>query len=189
MKKLLIVILSTIFLSGCNRLDNHQPLTNSKIIIPEGSSISQTFIASRDNLNIVSICLRNPNRVNIPLSFSLLDNSQEVRHIDFSSGNIDGGDCTKFQFEPIENSANKQFVTTINTYPPEKDALIPLVITVEKNNDDLHYKTYYHQNLKEVINESISQVWPRIIADLGFFMFWVGATLYLLIRLFRSPSQ
>ncbi len=183
MKKIFLIFISALFLGGCNRLDNHQPLTSSVEKIPEGNSISQSFTSSRDNLNIVSICIRNPERGLIPLQFSLSENDREVRHIDFSSGNIDNEDCTKFQFSPILDSANHLYVARISSFPPDKDKLTPTVLTIEKYGDTLHYKTFYYQSLKEAVAESFSQFPPRIIADLGFFILWGAGLIFLLICL------
>lgn len=183
MKKMLFVMLSALFLGGCNRIDIHQPQTSTVTKLMEGDSVSQSFVAGRDNLNIVSICLRNFERALIPLNFSLLENNLQIRSIDFSSGNIDNEDCTRFQFSPVLGSAHHSYVAKISSTEPGKDKLIPAVFTVEKYEGDLHYKTFYSQPLKEVVIESLSQLPPRARSDWPFLGLWLLGLIYLLICL------
>lgn len=188
MKKIILILTTAFILSGCNRLDEHQPLTSGITKFSEGESISLPISPSRNNLNTVSICLRNPQRELIPLTFSLSEGDSPLRTIDFSSGNIDHEDCTKFKFEPIPDSQGKKYLVTVSSQPPSPDKLIPTVLTVEKYQGAIHYKTFYYQPLNEVINESISGFIARLNDDLVFTLFWSLFMLLLIIKLIKSPK-
>jgi hypothetical protein len=188
MKKIILVCLSTFILTGCNRLDIHQPRTSTVTQIQQGQSITQSFQSSRNNLNSVNICLRNPNRILIPLTFVLMQGEEVIRTLDFSSGNIDVEDCTRFKFVPVENSAGKTYIAVIKTYPPAEGVLSPPTISVEKYDTDLHYKTFFYQPLKEVVQESLGQFYKRLFQDKFFILLWGGAVIYLIVRLLKKSS-
>ncbi len=187
MKQIILICLSAFLLAGCNRLDLHQPRTATVSPIQQGQSVSQTFVASRNNLNSVNICLRNPNRILIPVTFLLMQDDVVVRTLDFSSGNIDAEDCARFKFAPVENSGGKTYIATIKTYSVA-DVISPPAIAVERYDADLHYKTFFYQPLREVVQESLSQFSARLFGDKIFISLWGGAVLYLLIRLLKKSS-
>lgn len=186
MKKILLVIAASFVLSGCNRLDEHQPLTSEIVKFSEGESISLPINPSRNNLNTVSVCLRNPQRELIPLTFAISEGQSILRTFDFSSGNIDNEDCTKFKFEPLSDSGGKSYKVTINSLPASKDKLVPTVLTVEKHEGVIHYKTFYYQPLGEVVSESLSLFVSRLGADPIFMIFWLIITTFLIIKLIKS---
>jgi hypothetical protein len=189
MKKILLIIVAGFFLSGCNRLDQHQPLTSQIIKFSEGESISEKIKATRNNLNTVSICIRNPQRELIPLTFTLTESTTQLRTLTFSSGNIENEDCTKFKFDPITDSQGKVYTTTIKSLPPSKDKLIPTVLTVEKHEDITHYKTFYYQSTSEVIRESLTQFYYRLFLDPWFMIFWAGLAIFIIVKIVRSKSE
>lgn len=188
MKKIAILLISSVFLAGCNRLDIHQPMTSTVTKFSEGEAIAQSFISSRANLNTVSICLRNIDRALIPMTFILSEQGTVVRTIDFSSGNIDNEDCTKFKFTPIPDSQGKSYVATISSLPPDKNKLLPAVLTIEKFGEDLHYKTFYYQPLSEVTLESLIQFYRRLSLDPFFILMYLAGMIYLIIRLLKTKS-
>ena len=192
MKKLFLVFLASIFLSGCNRLDFHQPLTTTSPPLTAGTTVSQTFRANHNNLNIVSICLRNHERIDMPLRFSLSEAGHEVRFIDFSSHNIDNTDCTRFQFAPLTDSGGRTFTASIIALPTQTPALIPLVVGVEKHGTDLHFKTHYYQSPIDAVKESWSQFVYRLTQDLAFlipYLLLLGGIIYLCGKKFPSRSS
>lgn len=174
-----------------NRLDNHQPLSTHNIYFAKIDSISQTFISHRANLNIVSICLRNPNRLLIPLRFELYDDDGGVvRSLDFTGGNIDNFDCTKFQFDPISSSKDKKYTAQIHSVidpllDPQEKAAVQSGIYVESHGGgdyiggnayingadsgyDLHFKTFYRQDIQTVFKESYMSFSYRVMQDRAF---------------------
>lgn len=189
-----------------HRLDAHQPRTSSTLTLLPGDTITQTFLSNYNNLDIVSICLRNQDRLLQPLTFTLSNQQGEIlRTIPISTGNIDNQDCTKFQFDPITNSADNTFSATITvatgssvaapgTQPitveaytgtdyPQGIALKNMVDT----NLDLHFKTFYSQAYSSVIAESLAQILPRFGRDWVFSIFWTLAVGYLIFRLIKRP--
>lgn len=204
MKKFVLLVISTLFLSGCNRLDNHQPLSSASLSFAKANIITQTFLSHRDNLNAVSICLKNPSRSPIPLHFALADDTNSIlRELNFTGGNIDNLDCTRFQFEPIPNSANRRYLASISlnldpTLDPKEEVLLRygLLIQAHGGGDyldgtasvdgietpyDLHFKTFYFQPLKEVVAESSRQFGHRLTQDPLFFLVFLsllGAVTY-----------
>lgn len=210
MKKILLVLISAFLLAGCNRLDNHQPMTSQKLLFKTTDIIGQTFISHRSNLNIVSICLRDPLGTPTPLKFTLLDSSNKViRSLNFNGANIENIDCTKFQFEPVAESKDQTYLVNIST---EIDSsLTPLEVASLKQGlyieaydgedykggeayvggivspHDLHFKTFYRQDLKSVFKESLSSFLTRLLDDPLFIIFFI-ILVVLVIRLYRKTT-
>ena len=202
MKKLALLIISALLLSGCNRLDNHQPLSSHPLSFTKVNVIKQTFVAHRNDLNMVYICLKNPARTLVPLRFTLTDDlGLVIRQLDFTGGNIDNFDCTRFQFEKIEDSADRKYFATIATnidpaLEAKDEALLRYGLLIEAHGGgdylegtasvdgievpyDLHFKTLYYQPLKEVIRESWQGFFLRLTQDpifliiFSLLIFWV----------------
>ncbi|MFZ2200164.1 MAG: hypothetical protein WAV40_05275 [Microgenomates group bacterium] len=193
-----------------NRVDAHQPLSSHFIYFAKVDSISQSFVSHRPNLNIVSICLRNPSRLLTPLKFELLDSSSQViRSINFAGGNIDSFDCTKFQFEPVTDSSGKSYIARIKTDlaqdlgPKEiESAKSGLYVESHPGGDylggnaymdnvetmyDLHFKTMYRQELSAVFKESYQGFFIRLTKDPLFFLGFI-LILGLVIKKFRKAK-
>lgn len=175
-----------------NRVDNHQPLSSHFIYFAKADAIGQTFVSHRPNLNIVSICLRNPSRLLTPFKFELLDSSNQIiRTISFTGGNIDNFDCTKFQFDPVSDSSGKSYLAQISTDlaagldPKEiESAKSGLYVESHPGGDyiggnayvdsvetlyDLHFKTLYRQEISSVFKESYQSFFGRLTKDPIFF--------------------
>lgn len=194
--RLCLIVLIGFILGGCNRLDNHQPLSSARLSFVKANEISQTFLSHHSSLNMVHICLRNPGRSLIPLVFELKDKTGAlVRRLDITGGNIDNDDCTRFQFEPITDSQNQSYTASIknNLDPridPADETLLRLNVGIEAHGGgdylageasvdgvetpyDLHFKTFYQQDLKDVIIESIHNFLTRLTKDPLFFLIFV----------------
>lgn len=188
MKKIILILASAFILGGCNRLDVHQPLSSTRLVFTKANEISQTFVSHRNALNMVNICVRNPARSLIPLRFILKNSTNQViRLLDFSGGNIDNDDCTRFQFEPVMDSKNQSYTAIIETNidpltSKEDEALLRLGLFVEAHGGgdykegvasvdglvtpyDLHFKTLYQQDLASVLKESIGDFFIRLTQD------------------------
>jgi hypothetical protein len=189
MKKIILVIMSAFFLSGCNRMDQHQPLTSTVAKFSEGETITQSIYSSRPNLNTVSICLRNVKRELIPMTFTLSQGGSIVRTMEFSSGNIDEEDCTKFKFAPIADSQDQTYLTTITSPTALADKLVPTVLQVELHDGVWHYKTFYYQSMSEVVRESVTQFADRLFSDPWFMLFWIGLIGFVTLKIIRSKSE
>lgn len=187
-----------------HRLDVHQPRTSTQIPLVPGDVVTQTFFSRYPNLDIVSLCLRNPDRILQPLTFTLRSADGTVlRTLPISSGNIDNQDCTKFQFAPLTDSANQTFQATVlvatgssvitpNLRPVSVEAYTGtdyLQGTASHNLQDtgldLHFKTFYSQSMAAVIQESLAQIPPRFMADPVFTLFYFGLLGWLLMKIIR----
>lgn len=206
MIKAFLAAFLSLFTLGMNRLDVHQPRTSSKIVYDQSSSISQSFISHANNLNIVSICIRNRHRVLEPLQFNLYEattSSPPVRTLKFSSGNIDNQDCTRFQFELISNSKGKQYLASIVRLNASQKKRSPIYIEAYHDEDylegtafkddvplnqDLHFKTFYRQPLNQAIKGAAINFIQRIFADPLFFLFY-SLLLTLIIRHFHKINK
>lgn len=205
MKKLVLVFISAILLSGCNRLDVHQPLTSTFIKFDSAKVVSQSFVSTRENLNIVSVCLRSPTRNLAPFRFELWQLSPPtlVREISFSGGNIDNSDCTKFQFDPIPESRQQSYLFKIISTDQAEDKLARATMYVEGYADnnypngtamlddfplqlDLHFKTNYYQPLLSVFNESLSLFFSRLTLDPLFLLPYTGLLGMIVFLWFQS---
>ena len=172
-----------------NRLDQHQPLTSVITRFYEGDTIAQTFVSNRDNLNTVSICIRNPDRALTPMTFKLSEGDTTVRTIEFSGGNIDNEDCTKFKFEKITDSQNKTYVATISSPSVDKKVRSPATFSVEMHEGVMHFKTFYYQEVSQVIIESTTQFFTRLGQDPFFILVWGAFVVYLLSRIFKPSTR
>ena len=188
-----------------NRLDAHQPLTSSRLSYAKVDSIGQTFKSDYDNLNIVSICIRNQSRVLTPFEFSLYEatsSSKPIRTLSFSGGNIDNQDCTRFQFDPVDDSKGKVYLATISAKPVgEGREYYSVYIEAHQGGDyregqaylgttptdqDLHFKTFYRQDLQTVMSESSSQLGGRLISDPLFMIPYLIIIIYVIRRLIKK---
>lgn len=169
-----------------NRQDVHQPATDTHLLLDGAKSVSQTFVSARDNLNIVSVCVRNPARLLSPLRFDLFvaSKTDPIRTINFSGGNVSEDDCTKLQFAPVEDSGGKSYTFTLSS--PSFAAPVPansmyLEVASDDNysygtaaidgtplHQDAHFMTYYRQDLGAVVEESLAQFVARLPLDLSF---------------------
>jgi|GEM_PF-2443261 len=205
MKKLLIVLFSAIMLAGCNRQDVHQALGSKRILFSRANIVSQSFVSSAPNLNIVSICLRNPDRTLTPFEFTLhiaTSSSQAIRTLEFTGGNIDNQDCTRFQFEPIPSSQGQLYVAQIKPkLGLEEDPRSNIYLEANQGDDylggqaytddvptsyDLHFKTSYRQDLKTVLSESFSNFISRIFQDPIFFILYAISIICLIFLLKKN---
>lgn len=194
--KICLIIASGFILAGCNRLDNHQPLSSARLSFVKANEISQTFVSHHSALNMVHICLRNPGRSEIPLIFELKDKTGTVlRKLNITGGNIDNDDCTRFKFAPILDSQNQSYTALIKTnidpkIDPADETLLRLNVGVEAHGGgdylegeasvdgvvtpyDLHFKTFYLQDLNDVVSESLRNLLVRLTKDPVFFLFFI----------------
>lgn len=203
-KRLLIILISAFLFGGCNRLENHQPRTNLKFPLTGVSTIAQSFTASHDNLNIVSLCLRNSKRSIGSMQFNLYEatsSSQALRSINFDAGNIDNQDCTRFQFEPVAESKDKNYLAEVSI----SDPAITLGMYVEGYTDDdypqgtaisneapqmfdLHFKTFYKQDLKSIVTVESYNFVSRLFKDKLFFTIYAILVLAILYKIQKLKS-
>lgn len=160
-------------------------------------------MSSRENLNTVMLCIRNPARVLVPLRFELKENGIPIRTLDFSSGNIDNQDCTPFRFEPIPDSLGKRYTFSITSTALEESELSRVSMHVEAHYDssypggtsfleedsplglDLHFKTLFYQSWRDALQESLSQLVERLGQDPAFLLPLALAIIFLFILLVR----
>lgn len=201
----LIAIFASIAALTINRQDLHQPLTDTKLSFEKHSSMSQAFTSNYDNLNIISICVRNPERSLLPLQFTLHESTSSAapaRTLTFNGGNIDNQDCTRFQFDPITDSAGKSYVAVIKATKTEKE-FSHSGIYVESygasdyvrgeayldnivNGTDFHFKTSHRENLWGTVNESLMQFRRRLGQDIPFFTFYILVVGLVIYRLWKK---
>lgn len=206
MSNLLLGLITTISLLGLNREDLHQPLTDTKIPFIGHSVMSQTFTSNHDNLNRVSICLRNPRRLLLPLRFELKEIEQQevIRTIDFSGGNIAEEDCTRFQFEPVENSAGRQYIASIIAVNEEIDSPHTgmyfeayggedyvkgyAFVDEQEVTSDLHFKTAYRENIWTTVRTSLRDFVTRLGQDPIFLVLYLALLTFVFNR-YRQSSK
>lgn len=199
-----LAILAGIVTIGINRTDVHQPLSDTRLYLDKYSAVSQTFTSTHNNMNIVSICIRNPNREMTPFEFAVYEGTSSaaaVRTLAFTGGNIDNQDCTRFQFEPIADSAGKSYVAEVRaTRPREEYPRVGIYVESYAGEDsvdgaayqdtkmiaaDLHMKTAYRERLTVTVTKSITEFFTRAGQDLLFFILYGALFIYILIRIFR----
>lgn len=206
MRKILLVLTCSLLLGGCNLVDVHQPLGDSRLPLSSAAPLAQSFLASAPDLNIVSLCLRNPSRSLAKLEFTLHEattSAQPLRTISFTGGNIDNQDCTRFQFPPVPDSLHQTYLAQVRYLPEALDPKLPpqpIYLEAHDGEDyqagvaylagtptayDLHFRTNYYQPLSQTITSSVLHFLQRLPQDPAFLFVYtllVGLTLYLLWR-------
>lgn len=112
-----LIIFSTFFLPAIFTLfmkdtpNNFQPSLQSTQAIYKDIAISQSFISEKDNLSGIGMSIKNPyfrNKKDVILKV-YDEGHNHQRTIVINGINIADGSLLKFKFDPVKNSANKQF--------------------------------------------------------------------------------
>ncbi len=96
--------------------DSQQGIVQKELWIFRGNPVSQTIVPENNGLNVITMYLRNVilrNRDSLIFSLSNA-NGQEIRRINLNGYNVGDGDNVRFQFEPLSDSAGRQFTITLS---------------------------------------------------------------------------
>ena len=160
-----------------NRLDIQQPLRDTWVPLSVGKSVSQSFTATNNFVNVVILYFKNPglgNKGELQFSLQLEDGTSLVER-QFSGYNIGDPSDVRFQFEPLLSSKNKKFIIVVKSL----SSVEPQISIGASNNYGLSYSVYYRTTDKKMaLIGLLSNFGKRFIADKTFCLFW-GLTVLL----------
>src|SRR3972149_7151737 len=94
-------------------LDSQQPVLEKEVWVYAGHPVSQTIVPKNNGLSLIRIYMRNVALWNQdPLEFTLTDavSGQVIRQIHLNGFNIGDREVIRLQFEPIPDSAGRNFI-------------------------------------------------------------------------------
>ena len=161
--------------------------------------VGQTFVASRNNLNIIFLDLKNAAlRNQQPIYFHLeeAETAQSLREIEISGLNVGDPSSVRFQFNPILDSAGKSYRFYLDSpTSTEEDAIEvyyspqnlysdgEMIIDDQKFGGELRFTSYYYPGSKTtVIRETIKDLMARLLTDKSFMIVYL-ALLFLIAGL------
>jgi len=171
----LLIILPTIFLKekpGINQIsfENILPLDINHSYI-------QSFISNKNNLNSVSVLLKNPALKSIDMVYIEVQNSnyETIQSFSISGRGIEDPGWINFKFSPINSKKGDIFYLKITSDSP-KDNL--LYIYGDKNTNNINFKTTFtalniKESFKDNLNQQINNFKSRNIFQAGFYLFTI----------------
>lgn len=152
--------------------------------------VGQTFIAKRDNLNIVVLDLKNSALKNQePIYFRLIETktSTNLREIEINGRNIGDPSSVRFQFEPIPDSAGEAYYFYLESpTSTEKDATEiyyssqdmysggMMVVDNQETRGELRFTSFYYPGSKTILmREIINDFASRFFTDKAFVFFYL----------------
>lgn len=129
----LVLAIPTILSMGLKMIPiNTQPGFNNDIraSIYRDRVFVQKFTAKENNLTAIGMSIRNPNLKNKKdIVFNLINlDGSIIRGVTINGMNLEDGSFTKFVFEPISDSAGKEYLFTISTPAAGPEETIELFI-------------------------------------------------------------
>ena len=162
---ILISLFVSVFLVR-NRLEGQ---TNGEEFTKIQKPFEFLITPKEDNINIVIIHLKNPGLTNDNnFSLKIFEQGALIRELNFKGENIGDPSDLKFQFEPIRNSGNVDYVIQISA----DDYRNPIYIYTDSEKKPF-YRLYYRSSggLTELKNWVFN--WQkRILNNLTFFTAW-----------------
>lgn len=126
MNKILSILSGILLIFTIEKLDTFQPVLGSKVELPHGVIVGQTFIAQHDNLSMVKIAdtynslyigeeLGVANKDALVFYLKEYDKKnpfegEQLAAIPFSGENFGNHSILQFKFDPIINSSGKKYI-------------------------------------------------------------------------------
>jgi len=181
---MLAVLLFSVF-GVRKRIDIAQTSGDVLYQIYEDRKIGQTFIANKDNLNIIILDLKNAALKNQqPIYFHLEEakTARSLREIEISGLNVGDPSSVRFQFDPILNSAGKSYYfyldsptstgeDAIEVYYSSQDLYSggEMMVNNQKFEGELRFTSYYYPGSKTTAaREMIKDFRARLLVDKSF---------------------
>jgi len=172
------------------RIDIAQTSGDVLYQIYEDRKIGQTFLANKDNLNIIILDLKNAALKNQqPIYFHLEETktARSLREIEISGLNVGDPSSVRLQFDPILDSAGKEYYfyldsptstgeDAIEVYYSSQDLYSEGEMMVNDKSivGELRFVSYYYPGSKKnVIRETINDFTSRLLADKSFIIFYL----------------
>lgn len=204
----LLIIFTAIILPGLLGLSirklpsGNQPSLTDAQAINQDLHIKQTFIARNPKLSAIGLSIKNPYyRNHQDLIFELHDSrNQLLRHIVLNGNNIIDGSLMLINFEPVDQSANREFYFTLSAPSVASANSLEIYHSQDPSPADEEYFVNNQLNTGELafisystpsnpISSSINvyRDWfYKLFQDLGFAIFYLiligSLTVYLILQ-------
>jgi len=186
---MLAILLFSVF-GVRKRIDILQTSGDVLYQIYEDRKIGQTFIANKDNLNIIILDLKNAAlRNQQPIYFHLEEEktARSLKEIEISGLNVGDPSSVRFQFDPILDSAGKEYYFYLDSpTSTEEDAIEvyyssqnlysegEMMVNDQKFEGELCFTSYYYPGSKTtVVREMIKDFSTRLLTDKSFIIFYL----------------
>jgi len=171
----LLIVLPTIFLK--EKPGIHQISFENILPLDMNHSYTQPFVSDRDNLNSISVLLKNPALKSINMVYLEVQNNnyETLQSFSVSGQNIEDPSWINFKFPPIKSKPGDIFYIKITSDSP-KDNL--LYIYGDKNTNNINYKTTFtslstKESFKDNLNQQLNNFKSRNVFQTGFYLFTV----------------
>jgi hypothetical protein len=174
-----IFLLDIFYLS--HRVSNvSQEEAKKTTLIYQGQEQRISFISRFDNVNLIYVRLKNPERKNTDdFYFQIKDQSNNIlRQIDISGRNISDDDWIRFQFLPIKNIKDQKLNLSLNSATLDQNKAI-LVFT--DNSDQLVYKVYSTDSWINVLRRELVNFYQRFTTDSLFVVSYIIINISIII--------
>lgn len=185
---LFVAILAVLVISAFGvrkRVDILQTRGDNLYRLSGDKTIGQTFLANKDNLNIIILDLKNAAlRNQQPIYFHLEEakTARSLKEIEISGLNVGDPSSVRFQFDPILDSAGKKYHFYLDSPTSTKEDAIEvyyfpqnlysegeMMVNNQKLEGELRFTSYYYPGSKTtVIREMIKDFSMRLLADKSF---------------------
>ena len=149
--------------------------------------VGQTFVANKNNLEMIIVNLRNGRlRNQQPIYFYLQEANrpQNLRKLEINGFNIGDPSLVKFQFEPIPDSAGKTYYFYLESPDSNVNDAVEIVyneqdiyssgkmvLSEEEKKADLYFVVNYYPGNKQVLAKEMMTDWLFRLQGDGFFVF------------------
>ena len=149
--------------------------------------VGQTFVANKNNLEMIIVNLRNGRlRNQQPIYFYLQEANrpQNLRKLEINGFNIGDPSLVKFQFEPIPDSAGKTYYFYLESPDSNVNDAVEIVyneqdiyssgkmvLSEEEKEADLYFIVNYYPGNKQVLAKEMMTDWLVRLQGDGFFVF------------------
>lgn len=167
------------------RIDITQTSGDDLYRLSSDKTVGQTFLANKDNLNIIILDLKNAAlRNQQPIYFHLEEakTALSLREIEISGLNVGDPSSVRFQFDPILDSAGKKYYFYLNSPTSTKEDTIEvyhssqdlysggeMMVNDQKFEGELRFTSYYYPGSKTTTaREMVKDFRARLLVDKSF---------------------
>lgn len=188
-----LIVFITLVLPVCLTLlvtnvpENNQPGFSHTQKVYDKNPVEQKIIPKKDLFSGIGVSIKNPNLVNNrDLLFEVYDSTNtKLRTITINGKYISDGKFVKFFFDPIKESANKEFTLKFLSPEPEKENALEVEMSYQGN--QVAYVIFNRPS--NLLNQTflVYKDWfSRLGTDRGFAIFYLVSLSILLIFYLKS---
>lgn len=178
----ILIVIPTIFLKEKQGI--YQISFENILSLDINHSYIQSFISDKDNLNSISVLLKNPELKNSDLiSLEILNSKKEnLQTLKISSISVEDPNWIRFKFSPIKSKKGDIFYIKVTSNNNKDNSLY--IYGIDNNN--INFKTTFTAiNIKESfrnnLNQQINNFKSRNIFQTGFYLFTIVLINFLIL--------